>query len=70
MSTNAIAPSNTYVPTCSSLALVSGQFTLAISSVLEVQHYCSETKNTSGFGLATGFGQTETYTTAEFWRVK
>ena len=44
-----------------------GRFTLAVQSVLEIQHQCQTTAATAGFGLAT-FIATEIYTVAEFWR--
>ena len=48
-------------------AIIQGRFTLAVESVLEVQHRCETTNNTYGFGPAVNF-TTEVYTVAEFWR--
>jgi hypothetical protein len=50
-------------------AEMSGIFTLAGSTVIEVQHRCESTGATTGFGYAVNFGQKEIYTTAEFWKV-
>jgi len=49
------------------VAPVVGRFTLAVSSVLEVQHQCNTTNATNGFGIAANF-TIEVYTVAEFWR--
>ncbi len=51
----------------SNTAVIIGRFSLAASSVLEVQHYASGTKSTDGFGPALNV-TTEVYTIAEFWR--
>lgn len=37
-------------------ALVAGQFTLAASKSIELQHRCNSTKSSTGFGLAASFG--------------
>lgn len=55
--------------TASSRSIIAGRFTLASSKALEVQHRCSTTRATDGFGGATGFGEVEVYTVAEFWKV-
>jgi len=51
----------------STRSIVSGRFTLAAVSILEVQHQCQFTRAANGFGVAAGF-TTEVYTDAEFWR--
>lgn len=48
-------------------SIVAGRFTLAVASVLEIQHQSAATKAANGFGVATNF-TTEVYTHAEFWR--
>lgn len=48
---------------------VTGRFTIAGSKVFEVQHRCTTTKATDGFGNAANFGETEIYTVARFWKV-
>lgn len=48
---------------------VCGIFTLAASKVLEVQHYCSGTLASTGFGLPASFGVNEVYTTVELIRI-
>jgi hypothetical protein len=48
-------------------SFVVGQFTLAAQTTLEVQHRCTQTKATVGWGFATLWGD-EVYTVAEFWR--
>jgi hypothetical protein len=49
-----------------SRSFVRGLFTLAASKVLEVQHQCTVTKATFGFGKAAGIGVVEVYTVAQF----
>lgn len=46
---------------------ISGRFTLAAESVLEVQHYCTATLADEGFGIKANITD-EIYTVAEFWR--
>jgi hypothetical protein len=50
-------------------AIISGRFTIGVQSVLEVQHWSTNTKATSGFGKAMSIGEFEIYTTIELWRV-
>jgi hypothetical protein len=52
-----------------SSATIRGRFTLAIDSVLEIRHRCSQTRNDIGFGSPCSFGDNEVYTVAEFWKV-
>lgn len=47
---------------------IAGVFTLAASKVLEVQHQCSATKTTNGFGKAASL-DTEIYTVVELIRI-
>lgn len=46
-----------------------GRFTIAASKVFEIQHRCSVTVATNGFGLANSFGENEVYTVARLWKV-
>lgn len=49
---------------------IRGQFTLSVSSVLEVQHRCETTNGTDGFGRVTNFAtDVELYAHAEFWKL-
>lgn len=41
---------------------ISGFFTLASSSAVRIEHYCSTTKNTNGFGVGAAFGVTVVFT--------
>jgi hypothetical protein len=51
-------------------SLISGKFTIAVQSVLEVQHYCNSTQATTGFGNPSDIGgRDEVYATIELWRV-
>lgn len=51
------------------ISRITGRFTIAASKVFEVQHRCQTTLATTGFGDAAGFGVTEIYTVARFWKV-
>lgn len=50
-------------------SVITGQFTLSVESVLEIQHQCYVTKADYGLGVAANFGGAETYTIAEFWKI-
>jgi hypothetical protein len=41
---------------------VADEFTLAVTSVIELQHQCNTTVSSNGFGLAANFGAFEKYT--------
>ncbi len=45
-----------------------GRFTIATSKTLRIEHRCSATQATTGFGVQAGFGAYESFATAEFWR--
>jgi hypothetical protein len=51
------------------LATLSGKFTIGIQSVLEIQHYSTTTQATTGFGNPMSIGVDEIYTIIELWRV-
>lgn len=53
--------------TCS---LCLGTISLAVDTVLEVQHQCQLTKATNGFGQAAGFAVAEIYTIVEITRIR
>lgn len=48
-------------------AWVIDRFTIGSSKTFEVQHQCTTTRSTDGFGVAVNLAA-ETYTVAEFWR--
>ena len=50
-------------------SIVIGVFTIAVSTVFEVQHRCGVTQATNGRGITASFGDVEVYTVAEFWRI-
>jgi hypothetical protein len=52
-----------------SYSIISGRFTIASQKVFEVQHRCSATRNTDGFGTACSFDEVEVYTIAKFRKV-
>jgi len=50
-------------------SVIAGRFTIAASKVFEVQHECSLTKTTNGFGSSMDFVVVnEIYTQVEFWK--
>ncbi len=59
-------PSANGVANCS---FVTGRFTIAATKVFEVQHRCTTTRATDGFGFAANVGATEVYALARFWKV-
>jgi hypothetical protein len=52
-----------------SRSFVSGQFTIASAKAFELQHRCSNTRATDGFGVANNFGLSEIYAIVEIWKV-
>lgn len=50
------------------LSRITGRFTIAAPKVFEVQHRCTSTRATDGFGKACNFFF-EIYTVARFWKV-
>ena len=50
-------------------SFVQGRFTLSVTSVLELQHRCSVTLATTGFGVESNFGVIEIYTVVRIWKV-
>ena len=55
-------------PASVDVSLIVGRVTLAVQTVLEIQHRCETTSGSvSGFGVACNFAA-ETYTIAEFWK--
>ena len=51
-------------------AVLSGRFSLATTSVLELQHQCAVTKATNGFGGNNSFGLGEVYSDLRIWKLK
>lgn len=50
-------------------SFVTGRFTIAGTKTFELQHQCTTTKATNGFGVTVGFlGTTEVYAEVELWR--
>ncbi len=47
---------------------ISGRFTITAAKNFEIQHYCTQTKATNGWGLGCGTGENEVYLMAEFWK--
>lgn len=46
-------------------SVIVGRFTIASSKTFEIQHRCSTTQSTTGFGVASNFGEVEVYTVVE-----
>ncbi len=49
-------------------SIIAGQFTIATGQALEVQHYSSASRSTTGFGQGGAVGN-NVYTVAEFWKL-
>ncbi len=56
-------------PGTSNRSFITGRFTIAASKAIEVQHACSVTKATNGFGVQANLTEVEVYTIARFMRV-
>lgn len=50
-------------------SIVSGRFTIASQKVFEIQHQCTTTANSVGFGQLTNFAVVEVYTEVKIWKV-
>lgn len=50
-------------------SMVSGQFTLGVTSELEIRHRCQTSFATTGFGAASALGDAEVYTDVMIWKV-
>lgn len=53
---------------CSNMSVIEGRFTIAGSTVFEIQHQCFTTAATNGFGVACNMTEVEVFTTAMFWK--
>lgn len=47
---------------------IAGQFTVAASKALEIQHWATVTQATSGLGIAVTSGEVEVYMVGELWK--
>ena len=50
-------------------SIVAGEFTISAQKTFEIQHYCTTTCTTNGFGVAANVGVSEVYTVVEIWKV-
>lgn len=48
---------------------IRGRFTLADATAVRIEHRCAATRNTDGFGRATGFGGTEIFADIIFYKL-
>lgn len=55
--------------TVSTNSIVSGTFTISSQKTFELQHRCSVTVNTVGFGSPSSFSVVEVYTQVELWKL-
>ncbi len=58
-----------------SRSVIQGQFTLASTATLQVQHYMTVVRSPNGLGVNAGAAWTdgipvEVYAVAEFWKIK
>jgi hypothetical protein len=49
-------------------SVIRGKFTIATPKTFEIQHRCSLTRNTIGFGRANSFGEGEIYSQVQLWK--
>jgi hypothetical protein len=52
-----------------SRSIVQGRFTIAAEKVFELQHRCSDSTSSVGFGAGSGFGVVEVYAEVCIWKV-
>lgn len=50
-------------------SIIEGTFSITSTKTFEIQHRCTVTRATSGFGVAAGFGDSEVYTTVKIEKV-
>ena len=50
-------------------SIIAGQFTIAASHALEVQHYAAVSRSTYGFGEGWATAMSSIFTVAEFWKL-
>lgn len=50
-------------------SFITGEFDLASTSTIELQHQAQSTGTTDGFGRASGFSEVEIYSIVELWRI-
>jgi len=50
-------------------SIIKGKFTIAAAKTFEVQHQCTQTMATYGFGRASSFGEDEIYVQAQFTKI-
>ena len=62
--------SNNFASYTQSRSYVAGKFNIASTKTFEIQHRCSTTQNTHGFGQASNFGVNEVYTDVKIWKVE
>ena len=55
--------------TMSGQSIIAGSFTIAGAKTFEVQHRCSATRYTDGWGLDAGFGINNVFRIVEIWKV-
>ena len=55
--------------TCDKKYASTGRFTIAASQALELQHYCTSTKTTTGFGAGNTFGTDNVFAYLVFRKV-
>lgn len=58
-----------YGDSTQTFSIIEGEFTIAGTKTFEVQHQCSSSLVTNGFGYPSNFGVSEVYTIVEIWKV-
>lgn len=67
--TSEYSPGAVVSDTSQSRSVITGRFTIAGSKVFEVQHQCSITNASNGFGVPSNFGVVEVYTDISIWKL-
>jgi len=72
--TTIIAGTSEYIDTSATYSdatrsFINGQFTLATSKVIELQHRCSTSVSNQGLGIGSTFGEVSVYSEVQLWRI-
>ena len=51
-------------------AFITGTFTILVNTTFEIQHRCTYSRGTDGFGTAASYGVNEIFTVVELWKIQ
>lgn len=68
-SVDTIIGTSAYAGSLSDTSIIKGKFVTTSTKTFEIQHKCTSSKETDGFGSAAEAGVVEVYTVVELWKV-